>query len=453
MELVVVIIIAAILLSVALSGARQVSDTVKYEQAKAEMQRLATAIVGNPELQSAGVRADFGYVGDVGALPPDLTALQSNPGGYATWQGPYIRGTFEQTPTDFTVDPWGQAYVLSGVTITSLGSGTAIDHRFAQGEDQLLRNSVAGNLFDLDGTPPGGDFVDSLTVTISIPDGNGSMLTKTCRPDLGGYYEFDSVPVGVHLMKFIYEPYDDTLERFVVVSPGSAIYRTDALTGDIWYDAAAVAGLIAYYPFDELSGLIAHDATGNGNEGDLINMTGMEWGAGVVGGSLLFDGIDDRVMTDLSNTELILSGDYSTSVWVRPDPTQKTWAGIYTKTNPGGSTNHWNLQFDNAADREIVIYHSTQRWDTGLRLADIAGSWHQVGVVREGTTMRIYLDGALFNSGTLFNDPTSNNGRLYIGADRTGNNTYLYRGQIDDLRVFNRALSSSEMAHIFGAGV
>ncbi|RME30712.1 MAG: type II secretion system protein, partial [Candidatus Zixiibacteriota bacterium] len=89
-ELVVVLIIVGILASVALKSLRTAGVVAKTEQTRHELDKLAWAITGNPERSSGGVRSDYGYIGDVGALPPNLDALVTNP-GYATWKGPYIR--------------------------------------------------------------------------------------------------------------------------------------------------------------------------------------------------------------------------------------------------------------------------------------------------------------------------------------------------------------------------
>ncbi|MBD3403981.1 prepilin-type N-terminal cleavage/methylation domain-containing protein, partial [candidate division GN15 bacterium] len=153
-ELVIVVVIAGILVTVALQGTRQISDTARVEETRQEMDALAMAIAGNPGLHNNGVRTDFGYVGDVGALPPNLDALYANPGGYATWNGPYIRNRFTQIADDYKTDAWGTLYAFGGIAITSTGSGENLTRRVAPSSDHLLYNSVAGNVYDLDGTPP-----------------------------------------------------------------------------------------------------------------------------------------------------------------------------------------------------------------------------------------------------------------------------------------------------------
>ena len=234
-ELVVVIIIAGILVAIAVRKIAPVADSIKTEAARQEMDLLAIAIVGNPDLRNNGVRTDFGYVGDVGAMPPDLEALRTNPGSYTTWKGPYIDDEFVQATNDFKKDAWNSDYTYSaGVTITSTGSGSDIIRKLAGTTDELLRNQVTGNLFDLDGTPPGNIYKDSLTLRMTVPDGAGGTVVKTSNPDGGGFFSFDSIPIGNHDLEIIYIPDNDTIRRFVVVTPNSELYNQYQLVSNVW---------------------------------------------------------------------------------------------------------------------------------------------------------------------------------------------------------------------------
>ena len=128
-ELLVVIVIIGIITAVALRSLRTVNDTVRTEKTKKELDQLAYAVAGDPNLTSGGGRNDFGYVGDVGAMPPNLDALVSNPGAFATWQGPYLRDDYlpssGSSNTEFKIDDWGTAYTYAaGNTISSTGGPT-----------------------------------------------------------------------------------------------------------------------------------------------------------------------------------------------------------------------------------------------------------------------------------------------------------------------------------------
>lgn len=239
-ELVMVIVIAAILTAVAMKKIAPVLDTVKVEETKQEMDRLAIAITGNPELQNNGVRTDFGYVGDIGALPPDLDALVSNPGSYTTWQGPYINNSFEQITGDYKKDAWQSEYLYTGgITVTSAGSGNNIIRRLTSSVDELLHNRVTGAVYDKDGIPPGNDYKDSLVIRLTFPNGSGGTTTKSSFPDIGGSFGFDSIPIGNHNMEIIYLPDHDTLRRFVSVVPGSNLYGEYFLSSNLWGDGAS----------------------------------------------------------------------------------------------------------------------------------------------------------------------------------------------------------------------
>ncbi|MDH3890254.1 MAG: prepilin-type N-terminal cleavage/methylation domain-containing protein [candidate division Zixibacteria bacterium] len=233
-EVIIVVVIGAILASVALRSAITLSDTAKVEETKQELQALAFSMVGNPALANNSVRSDFGYVGDVGALPPDLDALKSNPGGYSTWNGPYIVDEFTQKVDDYKTDAWGVNYDYAGVNITSSGSGSDIVRTLGKSVNDFTFNQVRGVVSDRDGTPPGPTYMDSVEVTLTIPNGTGGMVGKVSTVDVGGYFSFDSVPVGNHDIQIVYMPNDDSLTRFVSVLPASSPYGEYGLPSDVW---------------------------------------------------------------------------------------------------------------------------------------------------------------------------------------------------------------------------
>ncbi len=109
-EVVAVIVILGTLAAMAATHLGTTIDYTRFQEARIEMDRLAVAIAGDPSLVSSGVRTDYGYVGDVGAMPPNLAALVTNPGGYSTWNGPHIGST--AYPDGYKTDGWGVAYVF-----------------------------------------------------------------------------------------------------------------------------------------------------------------------------------------------------------------------------------------------------------------------------------------------------------------------------------------------------
>ncbi len=237
-ELLVVVVIIGIITSIAIRSLRSANETARIEQTKKELDQLACAIAGDPHLVSGGRRIDFGYVGDIGSMPPNLDALVSNP-GYATWDGPYIRDDFypqgTSSETEFLIDAWGTAYSYMGaVTITSQGSGASITRGIAPSLDHLLRNSVSAVLTDLDNRPPGEVYKDSIVFLLTYPNGSGSMTTRIKNPAADGFVRFDSIPIGNHRMQVVYMPTNDTLTRVVSLEPGQDCFTTVSLHDNLW---------------------------------------------------------------------------------------------------------------------------------------------------------------------------------------------------------------------------
>jgi len=250
-EVVIVIVIVGILATVAFRAGQSVFTTAKIEETKKELDDLTRAITGNPELNNTGVRTDFGYVGDIGSLPPNLDALVTNPGGYATWKGPYFHNRFSQITDDYKMDAFGNEYNYNTVTITSSGPSTTGDiiRRICNNTGELLQNQVSGTVLDLDGTPPGNDYSDSIRILLTIPDGSGSYATQTTTVDKGGYFSFSNIPVGNHDLDIVYLPDNDTLYRFITVPARSKVYNDYRLTANRW---SAYSGLVKVPGSDSL---------------------------------------------------------------------------------------------------------------------------------------------------------------------------------------------------------
>lgn len=226
-----VIVIIGILAGIATMKLTATLDTARYESTMAEMERLAEAIVGNPETYAAGAQADFGYIGDVGALPPNLDALAVNP-GYMTWDGPYVSVNF--TGDDYKKDAWNVDYIYGGVFLRSIGSGSTIDKIIASSAAQLLACAIQGYLLDANNTAPGTAFADSVSILLVYPDGTGGITTAFSPSGPDGAFSFTGVPVGNHTLRVIYVPESDTVDYQISIIPGHDAYITANLPADLW---------------------------------------------------------------------------------------------------------------------------------------------------------------------------------------------------------------------------
>jgi len=231
-ELALIIVIIGIMAAVAMQKMSSSVETAQVEQTKREMDQLAAAMVGNPNTYGRGSRSDFGYVGDVGALPTDLDALVQNPGGYTTWKGPYMGTGFGAT--DYQKDAWGVAYSLSGTTLRSTGSGSDIDKELAASSAVLLSNTLQGVILDADRTAPGSTFKDSLVIRLSYPNGTGGTTTGSTTPAANGSFSFSNLPIGDRILQIIYRPATDTITIPVTIYPGHTARLDIVFPADLW---------------------------------------------------------------------------------------------------------------------------------------------------------------------------------------------------------------------------
>jgi len=223
-ELVVVMIIIGILGTIAAKSMKATQTISRVEETREEMKRLAYAVIGNPDIRSGGVRTHYGYIGDIGAMPVNLTGLVANPGGYTTWNGPYISDPFSTGGgnSEYLNDAWGNGYSYTGgTTISSTGGGSAMTQTLASSINHLLYNRVVLNITDLNNTPPGTTYKDSVKALLTIPNGTGSTTTKIKFPDYNGRIQFDSIPIGLHTLRVVYTPNNDTLSRTANIEAGS----------------------------------------------------------------------------------------------------------------------------------------------------------------------------------------------------------------------------------------
>lgn len=219
-ELLAVIIIAGFMASLLVSQMGPSLENTKQVETVREMERIANAVTGNPSVLNNGVRSDFGYVGDVGAFPPNLTALTVNPGGWPTWDGPYLDLDLSEDSLSFIYDGWNVPYQYNvGVELVSTGSGSSIRKKLADRTSDILMNGFNGLIRDAVNNMPGPVYDDSILIEITIPSDSGRTILKSYHPDSTGKFFIDTLPIGTHPLNIISLPTSDTLHRYLTIFP------------------------------------------------------------------------------------------------------------------------------------------------------------------------------------------------------------------------------------------
>ena len=195
----------------------------------------------------------------------------------------------------------------------------------------------------------------------------------------------------------------------------------------------------------------AADSSGGNHDCSIYGAATWQPAGGAVNGALELDGTDDYLQT-ANDGGLQLPGDYTLSVWIKPNAAQSAWAGVVGKTNSDDSVNHWTLQFNDASPMHLVVKHPTETWDTNIALTELSDTlWHHVAVVYEGTGMTSYLDGVVKNASDPnlpIAGPGTGMGHLNIGVDRRAGPVSTFGGLIDDVRVYDGALTQTEIQQL-----
>jgi hypothetical protein len=214
-------------------------------------------------------------------------------------------------------------------------------------------------------------------------------------------------------------------------------------------------GLIAYYPFNGN----ANDESGNTNNGSVLGATLTTDRLGETNSAFLFDGVASAI-TVLDSTPLRLSGtDYTICAWVFETQRNSDYQDCIISKRGSGNGDGWFLSIRgirvsaNSGTTGHVYYQLSGGADPiALSTSQLSlNVWHPVAVVYRSSvnSLQIFTDGNLDSTTSNFPSPNaSTQAHLNIGSDSSGQN-YYFHGKIDDIRIYNRALSLVEVQQLY----
>jgi len=210
--------------------------------------------------------------------------------------------------------------------------------------------------------------------------------------------------------------------------------------------ATAADGLMGYWTFEEGTGTTTADASGNNLTGTLLN--GPLWVPGKTGQYALdFDGSNDRV--DVGNPMLLqLTGPMTLTAWAWPDSVSDS-GRIITKGGASGSRG-WSLNAENTGTWAFqVAVNSTTL--TSLQVAGVPlNTWTHVAGVYDpsaagGPSMKLYTNGLLAATLTTGVPAAQYNSGVNVSIGARADGTTRWNGRLDEVRVYNRALTQAEI--------
>ena len=207
------------------------------------------------------------------------------------------------------------------------------------------------------------------------------------------------------------------------------------------------SGLVSAWGFNESAGTTAADGSGNGRVGTVRQAV---WTPnGKYGGALSFDGINDWV-TVADHASLDLTTSMTLEAWVKPGA-MSGWETILMKERGAGDYSYALYAHDGAPldggapvpSGNVKAGGAFQTLRGTIQLP--AGNWSHVAMTYDGTTQRLFVNGV-----EVASRPQTGPMAVGAGAFRVGgNNSWtgeFFQGDIDEVRVYNRALSQPEIA-------
>ncbi len=241
----------------------------------------------------------------------------------------------------------------------------------------------------------------------------------------------------------------------VTVTASAAVHADGTDTLDVTDDDAAEpdpTGLVAHWKLDETAiGQTVVDVSGVGNDGSHVNMQlpyGPDTNAAIGLRSLRTDGVNDYVGI-APDASLDLSGGlFTQSVWVYPELADNNYHGVIGFQGNGTAQRYPGIWIKQQDKVHFGFGDGTQ-WNgfsTGSVLTPF--DWNHIVTTFDGTSLRVYVDGGeVFSTAEAAGLTPYATQQLDIG--RIDN---YFKGAIDDVRIYTRALDATEVGLLYNLG-
>ena len=358
-----------------------------------------------------------------------------------------------------TSQTWNFGDGSSNSTSTSTTSPVKVTKNYNAPGSYTVTFTVAG---------PGGSrsTTQTITATTKAPTANFSASSTTITTGQAVQFTDTSTPTGAitgWCWKFNVAANSSTCNSTVekpsytytsagtytvsLTARNSAGQDDEIKTGYITVTAAKVSsGPIAAYYLEEASGTKVNDASGNGNHGVLScnntadpTCSGMRT-PGYFGNALSFDGVNDWVTINDSAT-LDLTTAITLEAWVYPTATMSSWRNVLLKEQTGGLA--YGLYANSDSNQPVASINIGGDKNLAGKSALTANKWTHLAATYDGAYERLYVNGTQVAYKAQTGSMTVSSGALRIGGNSVWSE--FFKGRIDEIRVYNRALSAAEI--------
>ncbi len=223
-----------------------------------------------------------------------------------------------------------------------------------------------------------------------------------------------------------------------------ALAETFGVTLDELFGRSSIdlkQGLFAEYRLDGN----AQDSSGNGRHGAVSGAVACSDRFGRQGGAMQFDGIDDYIVVDPAPR--LQSDGFTISVWCCYDDLAQQEGWCHAIVSQDGHHQRRVFQLS-TYDSSITFHRFLTEPDLYVDSPLRAGYWYHIVVTYEARRFRLYKNGELISEAEG-NFAIADDEPLFIGRKSTDEPYFYYRGLIDDIRLYNRALREGEVIAMF----
>ena len=291
----------------------------------------------------------------------------------------------------------------------------------------VVRNTVASTLsMYIDGVLVAGPTAYTIT-----PTANGKQITLAAEEALNNFSPlvFDELRIYNRALSAT------EVNRLYRIGLGStANHGTSASNFD--------KGLVGHWTFDgpDISGTRAKDRSGNNNHGTLTN--GPKQTIGKVGQALDFDGVNDYIDgTDID----FATGPFTISTWLKAT---STVSGPLIHKFQDSLNQNYYIYYDGNGNVMVGLYDGSDWQEVNYNGGFNDGQWHNIVMLVTATQIGLYVDGQSRGTpDTHDNSFPTNDAVFNIGRINSGDS--YFPGTIDEVRIYNRALSAAEINRLY----
>jgi hypothetical protein len=198
--------------------------------------------------------------------------------------------------------------------------------------------------------------------------------------------------------------------------------------------------LVGWWKLDEGVGTTVADASAGGHDGVFASGS-PEWVAGMYGNALRFDGESEVEIAD--HADFHLEEAISAALWARPEADQPDYAKLFIKQKSGEYP--YAIQFN--TDQEVyATINASTRFNSSPPLPNFPGEWAHLCLTYDGSDLILYKDAEAASEVAASGALQQNDLSLSIGGRLNSGQDFI--GIIDDVRLFNRALTQEEISQI-----